>query len=82
MANRLLPEWHPQDAIQLTWPSPHSDWAPLLERIEATLEAMTVAIARYQRVLIAVPNAATRTHLKQRFANLGVDPTRLLLAVV
>ncbi|MCE8015685.1 agmatine deiminase family protein [Halomonas sp. MCCC 1A17488] len=81
MANRLLPEWHPQDAIQLTWPSPTSDWAPLLERIEATMEAMVVAIARYQQVLIAVPDTATRSHLARRFANLGVDASRLRLAV-
>jgi agmatine/peptidylarginine deiminase len=82
MANRLLPEWHPQDAIQLTWPSPTSDWAPLIERIEATLEAMVVAIARYQRVLISVPDAATRTHLAHRFTCLGVPVERLLLTVV
>ncbi|TFH85126.1 agmatine deiminase family protein [Billgrantia azerbaijanica] len=82
MANRLLPEWHPQDAVQLTWPSPNGDWAPLLERIEATLEALVVAIARYQHVLVSVPDAATRTHLKRRFACLGVDATRLHLTVL
>jgi agmatine/peptidylarginine deiminase len=82
MANRLLPEWHPQDAVQLTWPSPHSDWAPLLERIEAAMEALAVAIARYQNVLIAVPDTATRTHLEQRFANLGAAAQRLQLTVV
>ncbi|MCC5882730.1 MAG: agmatine deiminase family protein [Halomonas sp.] len=81
MPNRLLPEWHPQDAIQLTWPTPTSDWAPLLERIEATLEAMVVAIARYESVLIAVPDADTRCHLLQRFGNLGVDTARLHLVV-
>lgn len=81
MAHRLLPEWHPQDAVQLTWPGPDSDWAPLLERIEATLEAMVVAIARYQAVLVAVPDAATRTHLSRRFACLGIDPARLRLMV-
>lgn len=79
MAHRLLPEWHPQDAVQLTWPGADSDWAPLLERIEATLEAMVAAIARYQSVLIAVPDAATRTHLARRFDCLGVDPGRLRL---
>ncbi|MCL7941118.1 agmatine deiminase family protein [Halomonas sp. ATCH28] len=81
MAHRLLPEWHPQDAVLLTWPSPDSDWAPLLERIEATLEAMVVAIARYQVVLVAVPDAATRSHLAHRFACLGVEATRLRLVV-
>ncbi|MDI5889800.1 agmatine/peptidylarginine deiminase [Halomonas rhizosphaerae] len=81
MAHRLLPEWHPQDAVQLTWPSPDSDWAPLLERIEATMEAMVVAITRYQAVLVAVPDAATRSHLAHRFACLGVEAARLRLVV-
>ncbi|QJQ98688.1 agmatine deiminase family protein [Halomonas sp. PGE1] len=81
MAKRLLPEWHPQDAVQLTWPGPESDWAPLLERIEATLEAMVVAIARYQAVLISVPDTATRTHLAGRFASLGVPEKRVTLVV-
>lgn len=81
MAKRLLPEWHPQDAVQLTWPGPQSDWAPLLERIEATLEAMVSAIARYQSVLVSVPDTATRTHLDGRFAALGVPAERLQLVV-
>lgn len=81
MAKRLLPEWHPQDAVQLTWPGPEGDWAPLLERIEATLEAMVVAIARHQAVLVSVPDTATRTHLASRFACLGVPAERLRLVV-
>jgi len=81
MAIRLLPEWHPQDAVQLTWPGPESDWAPMLERIEATLEAMVVAITRYQAVLVSVPDTATRTHLAGRFAHLGVLGERLHLVV-
>lgn len=79
MAKRLFPEWHPQDAIQLTWPSPTSDWAPQLSLIEATLEAMVVAIARYQRVLIAVPSEADRARLAERFAHRGVAAERLTL---
>ncbi|WP_431023666.1 agmatine deiminase family protein [Halomonas sp. H5] len=81
MAKRLFPEWHPQDAIQLTWPSPTSDWAPQLSLIEATLEAMVVAVARYQRVLIAVPSEADRARLAERFAHRGVAAERLTLVV-
>ncbi|MFC2990677.1 agmatine deiminase family protein [Halomonas tibetensis] len=81
MAKRLLPEWHPQDAVQLTWPGPDSDWAPMLERIEATMEAMAVAIARYQSILVSVPDTATQTHLAGRFAALGVPAKRLHLVV-
>ncbi|SEM73081.1 agmatine deiminase family protein [Halomonas caseinilytica] len=81
MANRLLPEWAPQDAVQLTWPGPDSDWRPLFERIEATLERLVTAIARYQAVLIAVPNAMVRDRLAERFAWLGVPDDRLHLIV-
>ncbi|HET8791886.1 MAG TPA: agmatine deiminase family protein [Modicisalibacter sp.] len=79
MTPRLFPEWHPQDAIQLTWPRLDSDWAPQLDRIEATLEAMVVAIARYQSVLISVPDAATRERLAATFGRLGIDDERLWL---
>ncbi|MGC3871968.1 agmatine deiminase family protein [Halomonas sp. GXIMD04776] len=79
MTQRLLPEWHPQDAVQLTWPSLESDWAPLLERIEATLEAMVVAITHYQRVLISVPDQATHERLIRTFRQLGVPDDRLIL---
>ncbi|WP_168014269.1 agmatine deiminase family protein [Halomonas salinarum] len=82
MANRLFPEWHPQDAVQLTWPSAHSDWASMLSRIEATLEHMVIAIARYQGVLISVADDATRTRLAATFKQLGVPGTRLSLRVV
>lgn len=81
MANRLFPEWYPQDAVQLTWPHEDSDWAGQLERIEVTLEAMVVAIARYQNVLISVPDADTRTRLATSFHHLGVPMQRLRLIV-
>ncbi|OLO09051.1 agmatine deiminase [Salinicola sp. MH3R3-1] len=82
MTLRLFPEWHPQDAIQLTWPTPTSDWAPLLEHIEATLEAMVVAITRYQPVLIGVHDEAQHERLSARFQALGVEAERRHLVVV
>ncbi|MDR5898050.1 agmatine deiminase family protein [Halomonas vilamensis] len=78
---RLLPEWHPQDAIQLTWPRSDSDWAPLLSRIEATLERIVLASVRYQRVLISAPDSATQTRLTQTFAAYGVAPHLLSILV-
>ncbi|WP_106477107.1 agmatine deiminase family protein [Phytohalomonas tamaricis] len=81
MPTTLLPEWHRQDGVQLTWPTPQSDWAPLLDRIEATLEAIVVAVARHERVLIAAGDEATAEQLRIRFANLGVDNGQLIIAV-
>lgn len=79
--HRLLPEWHPQDGLQLTWPRPDGDWAPQLSRIEATLERIVIATARYQRVLISVPDETTRARLATTFACLGVPKQQLLLIV-
>ncbi|WP_136248558.1 agmatine deiminase family protein [Halomonas borealis] len=81
MALCLLPEWHPQEAVQLTWPRPDGDWAPLLPRLEATLETLVVAITRYQAVLIAVPDAATASRLTAAFDRRGVPAERLYLRV-
>ena len=78
---QMLPEWTPQDAIQLTWPRSDGDWAPLLERIEATLERIVLATARYQRVLICVPDEATRVRLTRLFRGYAVADQQIQLQV-
>ncbi|WP_148254684.1 agmatine deiminase family protein [Aidingimonas lacisalsi] len=82
MANRLFPEWCHQDAIQLTWPAPDSDWAAMLASIEATFATLVIAITRYQHVLISVSDEATRTRLSATFTRLGIpaDKVRLYIA--
>ncbi|WP_434985979.1 agmatine deiminase family protein [Vreelandella zhaodongensis] len=77
--HRLLPEWHPQDGLQLTWPRADGDWAPMLSRIEATLEQIVIATARYQRVLISAPDEATVIRLAATFEAAGVPKHQLLL---
>ncbi len=37
---RLPAEWEPQDAILLTWPHRHSDWASMLEEVTALYEGL------------------------------------------
>ncbi|CAM3982006.1 agmatine deiminase family protein [Vreelandella rituensis] len=81
MTYRLLPEWHPQDGVQLTWPRPDGDWATLLPRIEATLELMALAISRKQKVLISVPDDATRQRLEKTFEAYRIPAERLQLVV-
>ncbi|MGS2743174.1 agmatine deiminase family protein [Halomonas sp. LS-001] len=77
----MLPEWAPQDGIQLTWPRFDGDWGPLLERIEATLERIVLATARYQQVLICVPDGATRDRLSLTFEryNAASQPIHLIV---
>ncbi|GHC20402.1 agmatine deiminase [Aidingimonas halophila] len=65
----------------MTWPHPESDWAPLLSRLEATLETLVAVIARYQHVLISVADGGTRQRLLTTFTQMGIDTQRLRLYV-
>lgn len=81
MTYRLLPEWHPQDGLQLTWPRPDGDWASLLSRIEATLERIVLATVRYQQVVISMPDQATCDRVRKTFDAYGVPAHKLLLII-
>jgi len=49
----LLPaEWHPQSAIQLTWPHKDTDWAPTLDEVIPCFVAIAKAIVKYELLLI------------------------------
>lgn len=46
-------EWHPQQAIQLTWPHHKSDWNYLLNEVERCYVNIAVEIAKRQHLIIA-----------------------------
>lgn len=52
---RLPAEWEPQEAVQLTWPHPATDWAPMLSEITAVYRQMASEIARRERLIIVAP---------------------------
>ncbi|AJQ95841.1 agmatine deiminase family protein [Gynuella sunshinyii] len=49
----LLPEWAPQDAIQLSWPHPNSAWKPWLKTAWKLYATLCQHISQYQKVLIS-----------------------------
>lgn len=51
----LPPEWAPQSGVQLTWPHRHTDWAPMLEEVQACFREIAREIARRERLLIVTP---------------------------
>ena len=53
---RLSAEWEPQELIQLTWPHSNTDWAPMLDEINATYIQMAREIAKREPLLIVVPH--------------------------
>ncbi|WP_445618899.1 agmatine deiminase family protein [Kushneria sp. Sum13] len=78
---QFLPEWAPQQAIMLSWPGRDSDWASLLDAIETTFITLIEVIARYQHVLVTLPDDSTRQRLAMTLANLGVPDNRLSLVI-
>jgi len=49
---RMMAEWEPQSAVQLTWPHAQTDWAPILAEITAVYEEMAHEISKRQPLLV------------------------------
>lgn len=55
--NILLPsEWHPQSAIQLTWPHENTDWEYMLEEVTAYFVVLATEIMKRQKLIIVCAN--------------------------
>lgn len=55
--NILLPsEWHPQSAIQLTWPHENTDWKYMLEEVTACFVVLATEIMKRQKLIIVCAN--------------------------
>lgn len=51
----LPAEWHPQVAVQLTWPHADTDWAPYLDDIKRMEIEMAKQITLHENLIIATP---------------------------
>ncbi|SJL19972.1 hypothetical protein PGIN_3-3_01032 [Porphyromonas gingivalis] len=57
MTKRLfLPEWAPQEAVQLTWPHDRTDWAYMLDEVETCFVRIATAILRHERLIVVCPD--------------------------
>ena len=57
MTNKIFPaEWAPQQFVQLTWPHADTDWAYMLEEVQACFKNIAREIAQRQRLLIVAPD--------------------------
>ncbi|MEO7324965.1 MAG: agmatine deiminase family protein [Dokdonella sp.] len=74
---RLPAEWEPQAAVVIAWPNAGTDWAARLDRIEIAYVALAAAIARFEPVLICVPDAQVCARASSLLATAGVDASRL-----
>ena len=54
---RIFPaEWAPQQFVQLTWPHADTDWAYMLDEVQACFKNIAREIAQRQRLLIVAPD--------------------------
>jgi agmatine deiminase len=54
---KILPaEWHPQSAVQLTWPSVNTDWADIIDEVEVCYEQVAYEISKRQILVVACEN--------------------------
>lgn len=69
--NILFPaEWHPQSAVQLTWPHAQSDWAPILNEVTECFVAIAREIAKREKLLIV---CAGEAEVRRRLGNIPQD---------
>lgn len=49
-------EWHPQDAILMSWPHSGTDWSYMLDTVEKCYKEIISVITRYEEVIVVSPN--------------------------
>ena len=81
-ALRFPAEWESQSAVLLAWPHAGTDWAARLAEVEDTYIALVAAIARFERVVICVPDDDIETYAEMRLRSNRVDMQRVRFAAV
>lgn len=70
----LPPEWHPQSAIQLTWPHYETDWAYMLEEVTVCFVKIATEILKRQKLIVVCISADVVKHelrgVEEYFGNL------------
>lgn len=66
---RLLAEWEHQSAVMLTWPHAQTDWAWILNEVDAVYANITRAIAKQENVLIVYRDDAHKKHIENCIAD-------------
>lgn len=64
MSYYLPPEWHPQDAVMLTWPHANTDWAPYLAEVEPVYIEISRQILKRQSLLVICHDEFVQAHVQ------------------
>lgn len=66
----LPAEWHKQSLIQLTWPHKDTDWACMLEEVNACFLKIAYEVLKRQNLLIVAPDPDS---IRNSIDNYGAD---------
>ncbi|MEO5573993.1 MAG: agmatine deiminase family protein [Gammaproteobacteria bacterium] len=80
--NRLPAEWEAQQAVMLTWPHGHGDWAPWLAQVEPVFVEIAHQIALRQGLIISCYDAAHERHIRTLLAQKGINSAALATYIV
>jgi agmatine/peptidylarginine deiminase len=75
----LLPEWHPQSMVLLSWPHADSDWGSLLAAVQREYLALAAAVTARQPLVIACHDHAHRQQTAGQLHAAGIDRARCTL---
>ncbi|MDA8621705.1 agmatine deiminase family protein [Psychrosphaera sp.] len=67
MPYTLPPEWATQSAVLLTWPHSNTDWAPILQDIEAVYLKLAQHISARQLLVVACHSIDLKEHIADLF---------------
>lgn len=79
---QLPPEWATQDAVMLTWPHQHTDWAENLPAVEAVFWQLAAVILRYQALVVICHDQALQQHLQQQCSQRQFPLSQVFFAVI
>ncbi len=63
-------EWHPQSAVQLTWPHAQTDWAPILDEVTECFVSIAREIVKREKLLIVCVDEA---EVRRRLGEINYD---------
>lgn len=81
-SQNLLPEWHAQTAVVITWPHRYSDWKEMLSKVESCYISMAKAITESQKLLIIAYNIEHQNDILKQLKPHKINLANLSFAVI
>ena len=75
-------EWAPQYGVLLAWPHGDSDWASVLDDVEAVYMELTFHLSRHENVIITCRDQVHQDHVVQCLQQAAVVLSRVSLQIV